>query len=122
MSGDADRFVDHHDVVVVVKHEQSRHRLGVDGNWSPRGGELDVQHHSRAYTVALEGRNAVEQHSAGSDQIDRLGTREPEQPGKGGIDTFALQAFGDGETAMFRHLVRLAPGTRPGAIETDSSE
>ncbi len=120
--GHSDWLVHDDDVVVVVQDEQARHRLGVDRDWRCGVRKLDLEHRACMNTVALEGRSAVDEHRTSADQVSRLGSRQPEEPRHGSVDALALKALGDGDTAMFWHLVRLARRAGSRSVETDPAE
>jgi len=72
--------------------------------------------------VTLERRNPVDKDRTSTDEVSRLRSREPEEPGQCRVDPLTFQTFWDSKTPMFWHLVRLARRAWARPIETDPAE
>ena len=101
MRGDARRFVDHDDVVVVVDDAEIGHRHG------DHPGLLalfphDLEPRAAGKTIGLADDAAVHADSAGLGDLSRERAREPEHLGQGRVDPCPLEAVGHGK-APRRH-------------------
>jgi hypothetical protein len=96
---DADRLVDHDDVVVLVEHDEPVHQHRVDLDRRVRRRQRDLQPGPRRQAVRLAGRAAVQQHVTRLGQFgdDRAG--QAEQAGQTGIHPHAVQAVGHRQRA-----------------------
>jgi hypothetical protein len=94
VGGHADRFVDHHDVVVGVHHPQPGHRLRHHLDGGGRVGQGDLQPRAGADLVGLGPGYAVDGGVAGLDQRCGGGAGEPEQPGDRLVEAHPVEAVG----------------------------
>ena len=89
---DADRLVDHHDVVVVVHDPDAgapargTHRCGAGRSSSSTSSIAPARTRSDLLTEA-----AVHQHATGADQFRDPTAGQPEHPGHRGVDPLAVQ-------------------------------
>src|SRR5690606_24618008 len=117
VGGDADRLVDHDDVVVGVDHPEPFDPFGrggadVLGRW--REDHFEPGSGADALGLGRAGA-AVDGDLPGAHQVGGHGAREPEQPRDDLVDALAFEAFGDRERARLAH-----GGHGTGAHRSDS--
>ena len=83
--------------VVVVHDLHAFDGLGHDLYGRGRRGQLHFEPCPAVHPVRLAGRGPVQQHLSVGGQFGRLGAREAEYPGDGGVDALALQSVRYGQ-------------------------
>jgi hypothetical protein len=96
MRGDAGRFVDDDDLVIVVHDAELRHRDRNDARLL-LGLPVDVEPRACTDTIGLAHRPSIEHDASARGDLGREGPGEAQHLGERGVHTFAVEPVGYGQ-------------------------
>ena len=103
MRRNADRLVDHHDVVVVVHDDNAFDLLRPDSRQPRLIGELHLEHRPHADPIRLVDRGAIQQHVPCPDHVHNPTPRQSQHACHGGVNPLAVQSFRDQQHLALSH-------------------